>query len=489
MPDLALALGIVTLGYVLFIFDGWHKLFRDSDAGWHIRTGETILLEKSLPRADPYSFTRAGSPWIDWEWGSDLMIGIVHKRGGMAGVALLFSVAIALCTWLWVKLTWQMGGDFLLTCLFAAPMLSTVNIHWLARPHVFGWLLLLVWIWLLERGLNRRSWIVAVAFGALWANVHGSFILAPLTALLYSAGRLFGYLIFDKHDSWKSALQPATLGAFATLGSLINPYGIGLHRHVIAYLFDTELLARVGEFQSFNFHASGSGWIVISVIIAALGGSIALVNRRPEHFFVATFFLIAALRSARGLPILALCVLPLANANIAAALRRAAGLATGRRRRLRDALDYSARLRVIDQRLSGWMLAVIAIFALGLLTPHMPAGFPADQFPVTASDAVDKLPPDARILAPDMFGGYLIYHFSGRRKVFFDGRSDFYGTAFMKEYLRLVEVRPGWRAIADRYNFTHALLPHDSPLLAALQTEGWNEMYKDGTATLLAARR
>ena len=50
-----------------------------------------------------------------------------------------------------------------------------------------------------------------------------------------------------------------------------------------------------------------------------------------------------------------------------------------------------------------------------------------------------------RLLAPDKFGGYLIYRFQGRMKVFFDGRSDLYGAEFLKQYARLVQVRPsGW---------------------------------------------
>ena len=43
VPDLAFATACVTLFYCLFLFQGYQKLFRDSDAGWHIRTGEAIL--------------------------------------------------------------------------------------------------------------------------------------------------------------------------------------------------------------------------------------------------------------------------------------------------------------------------------------------------------------------------------------------------------------------------------------------------------------
>ena len=98
------------------------------------------------------------------------------------------------------------------------------------------------------------------------------------------------------------------------------------------------------------------------------------------------------------------------------------------------------------------------------LTP--PAAFPPDQFPVAA---YSHIPPGARLFAPDKFGGYLIYRSNGSLKVFFDGRSDLYGAEFLKQYSRLVQVRPGWREYWDSFHFTHALLPADAPLLPALR--------------------
>ncbi|HUS07048.1 MAG TPA: hypothetical protein VMZ52_12150, partial [Bryobacteraceae bacterium] len=74
---------------------------------------------------------------------------------------------------------------------------------------------------------------------------------------------------------------------------------------------------------------------------------------------------------------------------------------------------------------------------------------------------------------------------NGARKVFFDGRSDFYGSDYMKEYLNLIEVRPGWQAQVAKAGFTHALLPNRYSLIPGLQQLGWKVLYRDGTATLL----
>jgi hypothetical protein len=116
------------------------------------------------------------------------------------------------------------------------------------------------------------------------------------------------------------------------------------------------------------------------------------------------------------------------------------------------------------------------------------AGFPASVFPVAASARVATLPAGARILAPDTFGSYLIYRFNGNPKVFIDERNDFYGSEFSDRYLRLIEVRPGWREEFNRWSFTNALLPPDYRLIPALEAHGWKEIYRDGTAVLLAGQ-
>jgi hypothetical protein len=252
---------------------------------------------------------------------------------------------------------------------------------------------------------------------------------------------------------------------------------------------DGELLDRVAEFQSFNFHAAGSALIVATLAIAAMGGTLALMQKNVAHFLLAAMFSIAALRSARALPLVALLILPLANAAFINALRAMHQLQPSVERWLDHAMAYGHRTLTLDRKLSGAPFAIVAV-TLTLLALRIPAyvGFPEDEFPVAAASAVEMLPAEARLFAPDKYGGYLIYRFNGSRKVYFDGRSDFYGAAFMKQYLDILEVRPGWEDAMRPLHFTHALLPNRYALLAALEQGGWKTLYKDNVCTLLEAR-
>jgi hypothetical protein len=67
-PDLALTVATATLIYLCISLGGASALFRDADAGWHIRIGERIISAGRLPAADSFSFSRSGAPGICWEW-------------------------------------------------------------------------------------------------------------------------------------------------------------------------------------------------------------------------------------------------------------------------------------------------------------------------------------------------------------------------------------------------------------------------------------
>ena len=49
LPNLAAMLAAATLIYCLFLYGAGEKLFGDSDTGWHIRNGESILTTRALP--------------------------------------------------------------------------------------------------------------------------------------------------------------------------------------------------------------------------------------------------------------------------------------------------------------------------------------------------------------------------------------------------------------------------------------------------------
>jgi hypothetical protein len=207
---------------------------------------------------------------------ADTAAGAVDRAAGLSGVALFYAAAIAAGVWLWFRLQWALDGNFLLACAMASLLLSTCNIHWLARPHVLSWLFLLAALLYAERArppFRFRHAVEIAIFTALWANIHASFFFAPSIALVYAAG----HAIRRGHARW--FLWAALVSALAPLA---NPYGWHLYAHVFRYLTDSELLSRIGEFQSFDFHAAGSWPIISTLLVGVAGGTLALLGGGPS---------------------------------------------------------------------------------------------------------------------------------------------------------------------------------------------------------------
>jgi hypothetical protein len=145
-------------------------------------------------------------------------------------------------------------------------------------------------------------------------------------------------------------------------------------------------------------------------------------------------------------------------------------------------MAYGDRLRALELPLRGWASAVVIAGLAILAVLGAKSGFPPAEFPVAA---VEHLPAGGNLLAPDKYGGFLIYRFNGARLVYFDGRSDYYGAPFLKEYVAMIELRTGWEETVRKYGFTSALLPARFSLVPALEKLGWKRRYADESSVLL----
>ena len=155
----------------------------------HIRLGEAILDQGGLPRTDFFSHTMAGQPFIAFEWGSEVVYALAYRAAGLAGVAVLAGLVLALTYALVARFLIRRGGDPLLAYFvsMAAAVLSAA--HWLARPHLFTMLAVVLLLELLERRGRRTLWPYFVLF-VVWANLHGGFFYGCITIAIYAVGEL-----------------------------------------------------------------------------------------------------------------------------------------------------------------------------------------------------------------------------------------------------------------------------------------------------------
>lgn len=495
LPTVPGVIFAVALVRILFIAQGYGRLFGDSDAGWHIRVGEWMLRTHTVPRTDWFSYTRFGRQWFDWEWLADVLLGGAHHLAGLAGVALLAGLLIALVAWGVVRLALSLGGNLFFAAASAILLLSLTSLHWLARPHIFSWGLALAFVAIAEherRGLKLSRMLYATpVLACLWANLHGSFLLGPAILFIYGAGEVIAEL--RAHFATRVTAENAKLAAsirrerrffLASLLSLaatfINPYGWQLHRHVAAYLRDSYLMNIISEFASYNFHEHGAIYVEVFLLVAVAGMFALLRQQAYGPALLSLALLHGSLYSARHLPVAAATLLPLA---VAALSRESERYGVWRRFHA-----FSARMAAVDREVYGLipLVCLIALCVLGLAAAAQQGRVVFDPavFPARAAAWIESRP-GGRVFTSDQWGGYLIYRFDGRRKVFIDGRSDFYGDELAERYGTVLEIRPGWQQVLDQENVRYVLMGPESPLTSALSVmPGWKRMYTDSVAAV-----
>ncbi|MBZ5606103.1 MAG: hypothetical protein LAO79_27740 [Acidobacteriia bacterium] len=465
LPNLAMLVSIAAIAYCAGFFQAPSRFFSDADPGWHIRTGDWIRAHHAVPRDDLFSFEQTGQPWFAWEWLADVLMSTTHSFLGLTGIVWMYTLVLGAATWTWFRLQWETGGNFLIACLMVSPLLASTQIHWLARPHMLTFVLfplLLLCLESMPAKFEPKHAALAVAGGALWANLHGSFPLAIAIAACY--GRKY-----------------FALAACMLAGTFLNPYGWHLHWHVIDYLIlHPELHANVTEWQKFDFATNYSRIQVgLMFAFAAMGAVAAAFEHRLRHTMIIALVLAAAWSAQRGVPVAALVALPLANGAITTFLRS--------RKRLRNFIQIGDEFREIDNGFNGAALAPIAaiLMLVWLRSPAVAArtGFLEPNYPVSAAAAI---PPAARVFASPEDAGYLIYLDPSRRITWVDSRTDYFGAGRYRTYLQILNAAPGWQDAFDRLRFSHVLIRRDSGLARALPARGWRAAYSDETYILLA---
>jgi hypothetical protein len=375
------------------------------------------------------------------------------------------------------------------------------SIHWLARPHLFTLLFLVLFYAALERVQEGRTHLLGVPILAvlpvatiLWTNLHGGFFVGALMILAYGGGEILR-LVFspdtgERGAEWLKARRYILSGLACLAASLINPYTYHLHVHMVKYLRDPWNSQHIVEFLSPSFHHPTAIFFEAMLVLSVAA---AIWNLRQGRFTEALLVFVWAhggLLAARNIPIFMIAAAPpvaaaiqlwllrVPHLNVAAWLR-SAGERFNRVAEETAETDSIARLHLVS------VLGVLLVAAM-IYAPHPPKKFRAEFDPGSypaAALATLQSDPAGRVFTNDEWGDYLIYRLYPAHKVFVDGRSDFYGDDFESKYIDVLNVKYGWEKILSGFGVDTILLPPSAPLSGALkESSHWRVVYDDGIA-------
>jgi hypothetical protein len=453
----------------VFATFGWAAGIRplsDNSFFWHLRAGEWIL-DHGIPRQDPFSYTAARASWVAQSWLAEVVYGALNRSVGAVGIRLLGALVGSAIALLSYQLALRLVRDRVRAALIALAALTGIVTLWSERPLLLGVLFLLGLVWIVEvpESLVGRHAVVTVpVLMWLWVNVHGTFALGFVYLGLHLLGR------------WADGASPFVAGrerrlllasAIASVTIFANPYGARLVVFPIRLLARSDALANIVEWRTPDLRKpSGVAlalWLCVFVVAVARGTW--RVSRRDV--VVSLPFLVLALWALRNVALAPFIGLPV--------VARAWARPGTARDELRPGVALMASSVIL--------LLVVTISVRALAQPdfEIPPSQPVTAMRFVAAHGLLG----RRILNNDPAGGYIIFAYSPRQKVFIDDRFDMYPRHVISDYFSVAKGEPGLERILNRYDIEVVVWPSTTPLAAILnESPRWRRLHRDPHASV-----
>lgn len=450
--DFLMGITVVAAVFSLIFAFANRKVF-DSDIWLHLKAGEIILQNNAVPAHDIFSFTFPGKPWVDHEWLFQIMVYFVYSLWHSEGLIILESYVIIVAFFVLFMIGARLLKSYtlvsLLVLLAAYASLTRFNI----RPDIFSVLFFALYLYILRFGLGGKSVWLLIPVQVLWVNIHGYFFLGPLIVLFFIAAEFIRQKAKFLPWQWskeqfldkKSYKRLIILFPLLLLAGLLNPQGLNgalYPVYVFKDLFSVKnriFFEYIHELQpTFNIFNS---WNDPYCLIVILCFSLLAVNFRKLKLIdvlVSGFFFLFALK-ARNVVFFIFAAYPVIFSYLSPTAEKLSYFIKVNRSRLH-------LLLVLARYGFAAICSVWIAFQVNKIYRareynfdthefESPAsGVDYSRFPKKAVDFVLSRNIPANMLNDFNSGAYLIGTAYPRRKVFIDGRTEFYGPDFFKHY-------------------------------------------------------
>jgi tetratricopeptide (TPR) repeat protein len=460
-----------------------------SDIGFHLKGGEFILSGQGWPRNDPFTFTLADHPYVDTSWGYQVLLAVIHRAFGAAGVVLSHTTLLIGLFLMIVRTARLVPAEPTAVAILGALGVLASEMRFEARPELLSYLLLAVVLHILHRhaeGLASPLWLLPIIH-LVWANVHGLFALGWVAEACFVAGllardrrldlALLGWTAasvagaFVNPYGWKGALFPLTLATrlepgnpFAqSIGEFASPFAMGLSERFPFY----------PRLPVFSFRAFAA------VSLAALIGAVR--SRRFHAVLLWLVFAALAFRMIRNMPLLIVAVTPPTAwwMSTAGALR-----SLGVRSRSRGWLQRAAIVGVAATAIVVSLRVFHdAYYLASRREDRFGVGWNRGALPIEAAEWARRTGLRGPVLNHLNFGGWLMW--SLQEPVFIDGRLEVVGEEFYEGYRRALASTEALETTVSRYGIRWLIFPYAiSPdLLGRVSRDArWQLIYADGLA-------
>jgi hypothetical protein len=434
-----------------------------NDLAYQIRAGALMLEHGHVLRTDPFTFTVLGEPWLDQQWGSQLLFNLAFRAVGWSGLvavrALIVAVAFGV-TFAWTRRT---SGNVIVAAglTLGALVVTMLMPGTLAlRPQLLAVPLLLSANWILGRRARhpgRLAWLPVVT--VTWANLHGSFVLMPVLCGI----ALISDIQVRRPWRWMGATTLACL-----LATAINPWAFEIYGYVGDLATNPVVRDVIDEWRPL-WRLSPAGPAVLVAVVALVTMFATGILRRPtlEEGMGLAFFGALALLSGRNLLWACLFVPPVVG-----------GMTLARPERTPE----RSPLAVVVSAL----LVALLVLGIGRIVTADPPETLLSEAPLGITIELDKVAsPDDRVF--DGWWGSWFEFSLPDLPMFVDARAELFPQRVWDDFFAISDASGTWRDAVERWeiDIIVASYDHQRGLLATLASEpGWTEIYRDGDGVI-----
>jgi hypothetical protein len=456
IPDPLLALPLVLLALGLLLV----APFRLSGDTWFGLAAGRDIAEHGLPHSDRLMALTAGQPWQDQQWLAHLVSYGLYDLGGLVLVYLVDAGCLIAALALAIRGARSLGGSPMWIAAIASPLLL-VQVPSAARAQSYAMPLFALLVWILARDARTpdRRILLVIPILALWANVHGSVLLACVLVLLRCAvGAGTALRAREPRDLGRYALPACA----ALLAPLASPYGLDLFDYYRSTLTNGAFHALVTEWAGTTLR----GWPVFFVFGALAISGILRPEIRIGLFGSLCLLLVVLLgldtmRNVVWLPYAAVILLP-------------GGLAQWS--------PETARLR-IRPLLMG--VTIAGLIGIGALSGKVSSSSLEQRWPEAQGNALARAAaqdPSLRVVSEAGLGDWLLWRYPELRgRIAFDIRFELLGARGLKAVSHFQGASgPTWRRPFRGYRLALWDTDENPEIVQALRAERGSRVLASG---------
>jgi len=345
---------------------------------------------------------------------------------------------------------------------------------------------MVVWYYLLDKyQYQHKDYLYLLApMMLLWVNLHGGFLAAFILIGIYLVGNFVMFITSEdsKRDLHRQKTKKlGLLTAVCLLVCLINPFTY----HILLFPFKLTsnqfLMNNISEFLSPNFHNLSVKFFEFFMLLALALFALSRIRLNIIELTLILLFTHMSLYSARYIPLFAIIVAPVLIKQAEPMLEQSGG------KFISFFKKRASNISLIDASARGCLWPILAFVLVAALVAKgkIEHSFDEKIKPVAAVEFLKKETLHGNMFDNDEFGDYIIYAAWPQYKVFFDGRSDMYGTDILKEYLKVRHFKHGWEKIIEKYDITWIIYNANSLFSRfLLQNDDWKLIYADKVANI-----